>query len=40
MRHAHDMNQREDRMDDERKPRDSEESEVEPEPTNKPRFGS
>jgi len=39
MPRAHDMNPREDRMDDERR-REPEDSEVEPEQTNKPRFRS
>jgi hypothetical protein len=39
MRHAHDMNPREDRMDDDRS-REPEDSEVEPEPSDKPRFRS
>ena len=37
--HARDMNPREDRLDDERK-REPEDSEVEPEPSDKPRFRS
>jgi len=39
LRRAHDMNPREDRMDDEPR-REPEDSEVEPEPSDKPRFRS
>jgi hypothetical protein len=39
MPHAHDMNPRPDRMDDERE-QSPEDSEVEPEPSDKPRYRS